>query len=57
MSFLPGLTLEQVDILYQNTTPIRSVSYRRTLLDENVHASDAAAMHKVHSRHEVEEKL
>jgi len=26
-----GLSLEQVDVLYQNTTPMRSVSYRRQL--------------------------
>ncbi|EIM86920.1 MFS monosaccharide transporter [Stereum hirsutum FP-91666 SS1] len=35
-----GLSLEQIDILYQNTTPIQSVAYRRRLLVENVHASD-----------------
>ena len=45
-----GLSLEQVDILYQNTTPIRSVEYRRRLVAENVHASDPEAIAKVSSR-------
>ena len=26
-----GLSLEQIDILYQNTTPMRSVAYREAL--------------------------
>ena len=52
-----GLTLEQVDIMYQNTTPMRSGSYNKRLINENVHASDANALGKIHSRHEVEEKL
>ncbi|EPQ56379.1 MFS monosaccharide transporter [Gloeophyllum trabeum ATCC 11539] len=41
--FIPemkGLSLEQVDILYQNTTPRRSVQYRKQLVAEDVHALD-----------------
>lgn len=45
-----GLSLEQIDVLYQNTTPIRSVEYRRRLVAENVHASDPEAIAKVSSR-------
>ncbi|TFK51652.1 general substrate transporter [Heliocybe sulcata] len=37
-----GLSLEQVDILYQNTTPIRSVAYRKELIANDVHPSDLA---------------
>jgi sugar porter (SP) family MFS transporter len=35
-----GLSLEQIDILYANTTPIHSVSYRKTLLAHNIRSSD-----------------
>lgn len=45
--FIPetkGLTLEQVDILYQHTTPIKSDAYRRELLAKNIHAVDDAAL-------------
>ncbi|CEL61895.1 putative glucose transporter rco-3 OS=Neurospora crassa (strain ATCC 24698 / 74-OR23-1A / CBS 708,71 / DSM 1257 / FGSC 987) GN=rco-3 PE=3 SV=2 [Rhizoctonia solani AG-1 IB] len=40
-----GLSLEQIDILYQNTNAIKSVSYRRQLIAEDVHpaAPDAIA--------------
>jgi len=34
-----GLSLEQIDILYQNTTPMRSVSYRRQLKEDGVELS------------------
>ena len=27
-----GLSLEQIDVMYQNTTPIRSLEYRRRLI-------------------------
>ncbi|KDQ19558.1 hypothetical protein BOTBODRAFT_28136 [Botryobasidium botryosum FD-172 SS1] len=39
-----GLSLEQVDILYQNTTPVHSIAYRRQLLAENIHTTDAEAI-------------
>lgn len=42
-----GLSLEQIDILYQNTTPIKSVAYRNQLIAHNVHAADEDAIHKV----------
>lgn len=43
-----GLSLEQVDILYQNTTPIRSVQYRNQLIAEDYHPS---TMEKVEESH------
>nr|VWO96985.1 Glucose transporter rco-3 [Ganoderma boninense] len=35
-----GLSLEQVDLLYQNSTPITSVKYRRELIAQDVHVAD-----------------
>ncbi|QRW17038.1 Sugar (and other) transporter [Rhizoctonia solani] len=54
-----GLSLEQIDILYQNTNAIRSVSYRRQLIAEDVRpaAPDAVApmpkekVDQVHKEH------
>jgi MFS transporter, SP family, sugar:H+ symporter len=46
-----GLSLEQVDILYQNTTPIHSVAYRTQMLLDDVHASDARVHDKVQDEH------
>lgn len=34
-----GLSLEQIDLLYHNTTPRKSLAYRRRLLEEDIHAS------------------
>jgi len=45
-----GLSLEQIDIMYQNTTPVKSLAYRRRLIANDVHASDAVAIAKVSSR-------
>jgi len=42
-----GLSLEQIDILYQNTTPIKSVSYRDQLIAHNVHSANEDAISKV----------
>jgi hypothetical protein len=39
-----GLTLEQIDILYQNTTPIKSVAYRDQLIAHDVRAADEDAV-------------
>jgi SP family sugar:H+ symporter-like MFS transporter len=49
--FIPetkGLSLEQVDLLYRNSTVINSNKYRQQLLSGNVHASDvqAGGLHK-----------
>jgi hypothetical protein len=41
------LSLEQIDILYQNSTPITSVAYRRQLIAEDVHAADVQGDGKV----------
>ena len=35
-----GLSLEQVDLLYQNSTPITSVKYRRELIAQDIHVAD-----------------
>jgi len=35
-----GLSLEQIDIMYQNTTPVKSLEYRRRLLAEEQHGGD-----------------
>ncbi|KAI0065599.1 MFS monosaccharide transporter [Artomyces pyxidatus] len=42
-----GLSLEQIDTLYANTTPIRSVAYRRQLLAQD----NAAVSEKDHQEH------
>jgi len=42
-----GLSLEQIDIMYQNTTPINSLAYRRRLLAENIRPSDRSAIEKI----------
>lgn len=45
-----GLSLEQIDILYQNTTPIKSVAYRNQLIAEDLHQDDPEALARVNSR-------
>ncbi|KAM5530224.1 hypothetical protein V8D89_016112 [Ganoderma adspersum] len=35
-----GLSLEQIDLLYQNSTPITSAKYRRELIAQDVHVAD-----------------
>ena len=42
-----GLSLEQVDVLYQNTTPVRSVAYRNQLIAHNVRAADEDAIARI----------
>ena len=44
--FIPetkGLSLEQIDLLYQNSTPLSSVAYRRELIANDVHIADQVA--------------
>jgi len=41
-----GLSLEEIDLLYQNTTPINSVAYRRQLLERGLVLTSAD--HRVH---------
>ena len=44
--FIPetkGLSLEQIDLLYQNSTPITSARYRRELIANDVHVADVHA--------------
>ena len=41
--FIPetkGLSLEQIDLLYQNSTPISSVKYRQELIAQDLHVGD-----------------
>jgi len=47
-----GLSLEQIDILYQNTTPMRSVSYREELKRQGVELSGSAPVKDTASEHE-----
>jgi len=42
-----GLSLEQIDVMYQHTIPITAASYRRKLMAEDVHPSNAAAVEKL----------
>ena len=39
-----GLSLEQIDLLYQNVAPINSVSYRKRLLAEGTVLSEAKVL-------------
>jgi SP family sugar:H+ symporter-like MFS transporter len=52
-----GLSLEQVDIMYQNTTPIKSPAYRRQLIANDVHAADHEAIARVSSKVDSESRL
>jgi MFS transporter, SP family, sugar:H+ symporter len=36
-----GLSLEQIDLLYQNVAPVNSVSYRKRLLAEGTELSES----------------
>jgi MFS transporter, SP family, sugar:H+ symporter len=45
-----GLSLEQIDILYQNTTPIKSVAYRNQLVANDVHAADHEGIARINSK-------
>lgn len=40
-----GLSLEQIDILYQNTTPMKSNAYRNQLVAHDAYADDQEARH------------
>jgi len=52
-----GLSLEQIDLLYQNSTPVTSVRYRRELLANNVHTAELSTSEKVHDDHASDEKV
>jgi hypothetical protein len=52
-----GLSLEQIDIMYQHTIPMRSESYRAKLIAEDLHASDAAALDKIDGPDSSKEKV
>ncbi|SCV69824.1 BQ2448_1218 [Microbotryum intermedium] len=38
-----GLSLEQVDILYRNSTPLKSNAFRKRIIAENIHDEDKEA--------------
>ncbi len=40
-----GLSLEQIDLLYQNSTPISSTKYRRELIASDVRVADVTGGH------------
>jgi sugar porter (SP) family MFS transporter len=42
-----GLSLEQIDLLYQHSTPITSLKMRNQLLAHNIHAADHDAITKI----------
>jgi hypothetical protein len=46
-----GLSLEQIDILYRNSTVLGSNAYRQKMLDEDIHDADKDAY--VQSKNEV----
>ncbi|KAJ3489657.1 hypothetical protein NLI96_g1990 [Meripilus lineatus] len=46
-----GLSLEQIDLLYQNSNPITSVRYREELLANDVHFSERHAQGGKEERH------
>jgi len=53
-----GLSLEQIDILYQHSWPVNSVKLHDRLLAENVHASDLDKIEKItgaNPHHDVKE--
>ncbi|KZT27740.1 MFS monosaccharide transporter [Neolentinus lepideus HHB14362 ss-1] len=52
-----GLSLEQVDILYQNTTPMRSVAYRKQLIAQDVHPAGLEGEKQRHVYEHEDEKV
>ncbi|TBU27241.1 MFS monosaccharide transporter [Dichomitus squalens] len=52
-----GLSLEQIDILYENSTPLTSVKYRRELIAQNIHVSNLKGGGAVEDEKDVNEKV
>ena len=53
-----GLSLEQIDLLYQNSTPITSVRYRKELIAQDLHVSDVKGVPaEHHDDHGSDEKV
>ena len=46
-----GLSLEQIDLLYENTVPYRAGPYRRHLLEDDVHAANEIRAHEKNLGH------
>jgi len=43
-----GLSLEQIDLMYQNTTPVKSLEYRRRLMAEGAAITEKEEVHESH---------
>lgn len=52
-----GLALEDVDVLYQNTTPMRSVQWRREHMEGDLLAAHARTHDKLDHDHQHHEKV
>ncbi|KAI0372752.1 general substrate transporter [Pilatotrama ljubarskyi] len=53
-----GLSLEQVDLLYQNSTPITSARYRRELITRDVHIADVkGGAHEITEDHDEKQQV
>ncbi|KAI0644198.1 MFS monosaccharide transporter [Trametes meyenii] len=52
-----GLSLEQVDLLYQNSTPLTSGRYREELIAQDLHVSDIKHHEERHDEKEATEKV
>ena len=52
-----GLSLEQVDLLYQNSTPLTSGRYRQELIAQDLHISDMKHHEERHEDKETAEKV
>ena len=51
-----GLSLEQIDLLYENSTPLTSVRYRRELIAQDVHVANLKGGVAVDDEKEVKEQ-
>ena len=49
--FICSLSLEQIDLLYENTVPYRAGPYRRHLLEDDVHAANEIRAHEKNLGH------
>jgi hypothetical protein len=50
-----GLSLEQVDILYRNSPVLKSATYRRTILENDMHDEEIVNHDRKHGPQHLEE--